>query len=374
MNAVKLVSDEINLFHNDYPDMVVCANGDIIALIRECGPWSHRATFDFPTPLSFFEVEPKMVIYRSVDGGVSFKKENTVFDGFCFDAMIWKLADGRLMAGVVGGEYGLTKDRSKLKGVLHRHLPEMDTVITVDGLKVAFSSDNGHTWEGLTTISIDGWQNLYNLRKGIQAPDGTILVPFTVGYPWQTRHIGLLRSFDGESWGDVSTVAAEPLALSHYSSCPGYWEPSIASLSDGTLVCAMVLDDCSSAAQRAGKEKTRTGVYTDYLPKIMVSFSTDYGFTWSRPQFSGLNGDFPSFVRGCTGAVMLNYVSRYKDRSELHAARSVDAVSWDDKVLYAEDGCNFYCVNGVEFKGSYISAFMKAGSDKLRSTWLLKWH
>ncbi len=371
-----IVAEERNeRFHRDFPDLTVLPDGDVLVLLRECGPWARQATYGFPSPLTFFEIEPQFVLYRSKDRGKTFQRENIVFDGFAFDPTIRVLNDGTLFAGVVAGSSQPTTKRAELTGIFHRHIPEMNTVIGVDGLHFATSVDEGISWEYQPIIAIPGWQNHYNLRKPFQAPDGTLLVPITSGYPWQSRHVGVIRSFDGKNWGDTSVVTKDIHANHSYSAGIGYWEPVIAALRDGTLICVMVQDMQSSAPQRNVSTQPRAGVFTDYLPSLWVSFSTDYGFTWSIPQDSGLRGDFPSIHDLGDGELCLTYTARYPDHSELVCNQTTDGTTWNHmQIIHVEYGANFYYPNStILANGNNLTVFMHAGQDKLRTTHAIVW-
>lgn len=370
-----VAEDRKDMFHRDFPDVAVNKEGDILVFVRECGEWAHSATYDFPAPLTFFETNPTFAIYSSSDKGVSYTRTSSMFDTFGFDPTIKCLKDGRLLAGIVTGTTCKSKDRAQLKGVFHRHLPEMNTVIGVSGVQFAFSYDNGKTWEERENVCIPGWQNHYNVRKAFEAPDGTLLVPITSGYPWQSRHVGVIRSFDGVHWGDPSVIAENINSEFCYSADIGYWEPTIAVLNDGTMVCVVVEDKRSSAPQRFKEVKYRTGVFTDYLPKLFISFSTDYGFTWSVPQDTGLWGDFPSFCKLDNGKLCLTYSARHPDHSEIVCNTTADGVTWsENKCIYKEDKVNFYYPNSINLgDGTNITVFMHAGIDKLRTTRAIRW-
>jgi hypothetical protein len=144
-------------YHADFPALAVAANGDALLLVRRCGPWAREATFGHGRPLTFFETDAEMALYRSTDGGKSWAKESALYRGMAFDPMLCALNDGKLLAGLILGEAGRSRDRTNLRGVLHRHIPQLDTVITVCGVGLWISDDNGRTWRlGPKSRSQDG--------------------------------------------------------------------------------------------------------------------------------------------------------------------------------------------------------------------------
>ncbi len=118
-------------YHADFPALAIAANGDALLLVRRCGPWAHEATFGHERPLTLFEIDAEIVLYRSTDAGRSWTDQGALYRGMAFDPMLCVLQDRRLLAGVIVGEAGRSRDRAKLHGVLHRHIPQLDTVITV---------------------------------------------------------------------------------------------------------------------------------------------------------------------------------------------------------------------------------------------------
>lgn len=318
--------------HTDFPDVTVAPDGTVVMILRRCGQWAHDATLKFERPLTFFEAEAEILTLRSTDGGRSFSEEGCLFTGLAYDPMITTLSDGRLLAGAVIGQAGSPLDRARMQGVLHRHLPQLDTVITVRGVGLWQSADGGRTWPAEPQlVALEGWENTYNLRRPFQLDDDTITMPVTVGYPWRTRYVGLLRSWDeGRSWADPSFVAEDAAGRAHYAAGVGYWQPAMSRTPDGDLVCVCVLDDRDSAPQRPVGEKPLGGFApTDALPRLYRTHSVDSGFTWSLPQDSGLQGDFPSMVALLDGRLLLTHTQRRRDGSSVLAHVSDDGgVAW----------------------------------------------
>ena len=367
-------------YHADFGDVTVAPNGDVLLIVRQCGRWAYEATFRFERPLTFFEAKAEMLVLRSSDLGESFSTETTLFSGLAYDPMICCLADGRLMAGMVVGQAGPGRGRAEMEGVLHRHLPQLDTVITLQGMAVWVSEDDGHTWsEPSETVSLPGWENAYNLRKVFGLCDGTLIMPVTIGYPWRSRYVGLIRSWDGGStWADPSYVAEDPAGRAHYAAGVGYWEPAMAATPEGDMICVCVLDDQGSAPRPAVDSSPGAPVFEpeDALPRLYHTRSVDSGFTWSEPQDSGLRGDFPSMIALPDGRLLLTLTQRGATGSALVAHVSEDGGNtWssDIALLRSDDELLYYPNSVVLQDGCLLTAFMFGGPDQVRSVDLVRW-
>ena len=366
--------------HADFPDVAVAPNGDVLVLLRRCGAWAHEATFRFGRPLTFFETHAEILLLRSRDAGRGFAIERVLHTGLAYDPMVCALPDGALMAGVVVGQAGSRKERARLNGVLHRHLPQLDTVITVQGIGVWLSHGGGDTWAlEPQVVSLPGWENVYNLRKPFPLADGTILLPVAVGYPWRSRYVGLLRSWDGGlTWSDPSFVAEDPAGRAHYGAGTGYWQPAMAATPEGDLVCVCVLDDRDSAPQRTpgAAETGRAFAPAAALPALYRTHSQDSGFTWSVPQPTGLAGDFPSVVRLPDGRLLLTHTQRHTDGSAVLAHTSADGgVTWTQAAVLREaaDGAFYYPNTAILPDGALLTVYMASGPDKVRYVEGARW-
>lgn len=330
-------------YHADFAAVAVTAEGEVVMLARKCGAWARDATFKFGRPLTFFERHAEMIVLRSTDGGGSFNVESRLHAGLAIDPMVFTLADGRVMAGMVVGEAGSPRERAELRGVLHRHLPQLETVITVCGISLWFSRDHGRTWsDPPQLVSLPGWENIYHLRKPVQLADGTILMPITTGYPWRSRFVAVLRSWDdGETWCDPSVVAEDPSGRAYASAGFGYWQPAMALTPAGDLVCVCSLDE--SAVQRSDRLRSdRLGESQDLLrpsaalPSLYRTGSQDSGFTWSQARDTGLEGDFPSLTGLSDGRLVLTCTQRRRDRSAVLACVTDDGLTWGPPLIIRE--------------------------------------
>lgn len=357
-------------YHADFPALAVAANGDALLLVRRCGPWAREATFGHGRPLTFFETDAEMALYRSTDGGKSWAEESALYRGMAFDPMLCALNDGRLIAGLILGEAGCSRDRDKLHGVLHRHIPQLDTVISVRGVGLWISDDNGRTWRAGSEISVAGWEALYNLRSPVQLADDTLLMPLTFGYPWRSRYVGLFRSWDGgTSWGDPSYVAEAPAGRAHYGAGVGYWQPALACLPTGELLCICALDDRSGA-------QTHSSGASPAPASLMRTYSQDSGFTWSEPQPIRLEGDYPHLRLLADGRLLLTHCQRRADGGAVVAHVSEDGgLAWRQvETLNQAAGCIYhYPHTAILPDGAALTAFMVTPPDGVRYVGIVRY-
>lgn len=366
-------------YHADFPDIALAPDGDLVMVLRQCGPWAHEATYAFGRPLTFFEANAQLLVLRSSDGGRSFQPSANLFTGLAYDPVICTLSDGRLMAGAVVGEARPRAERARMHGVLHRHLPQLDTVITLHGMGLWFSEDSGRSWRaGEETVCVPGWENAYNLRTVFQLDDATAVMPVTIGYPWRTRYVGLIRSWDlGQTWGDPSYVAEDAAGRAHYAAGVGYWEPAMAVTPGGDMICVCVEDDRSSAPQReSAAGGLRVFQPASDLPRLMVTYSVDSGFTWSLPEDTGLRGDFPSLCVLPDGRLLLTHTRRLPEGSRVvgHVSGDGGAVWTAETDIATSPDHVFYYPNTVALAdGVLVTAFMTGQPDLVRRVDVVRW-
>jgi len=364
-------------YHADFPAATVTREGDVVMIARKCGQWAHDATFKFRRPLTFFETRAEIVVLRSTDGGSTFVAEASLYTGLAYDPTIVALADGRLMAGAVLGESGSRTNRSSLRGVLHRHLPQLDTVITVRGVGLWFSEDGGRTWlPEPRLVALPGWENVYNLRRPIELADGVMLMPVTTGFPWRSRFVGALRSWDGgETWGDPSIVAEDPAGRAYFGAGLGYWQPAIAVMASGELVCMCVLDE--SGMQLPGRIAEAQDLLKPgtTLPSLYVTRSRDSGLSWCALLDAGLEGDFPALTALPSGDLLLTCTQRRADRSAVIAHVSADGIAWGEPIVIREATDHlFYYPSTVQLPdAALLTTCMASPHDQVRFVEAVRW-
>lgn len=358
-------------YHADFADAALAADGSLHVILRQCGQWAHDATFKFGRPLTFFEAHADILLLCSRDGGRSFEPRPgpPLFHGLAFDPFIARLHDGRLVAGAIVGEAGPRQERARMRGVLHRHLPQLDTMITLDGVALWFSEDHGRSWSAAPVlVDVPNFRDLYNVRKPAELDDGTLLLPLTIGYPWRSRCVALVRSWDGgETWCDGSMVAEDPAGSVHYDAGPGYWEPGLALHPCGDLACVSVLDDPTGGTAAAFGTAKRSALGNAH--PLIMSLSFDSGFTWTQPRALEFQGDFPALVTVPDGQMLLVWTCRDAGTTRLEAALSRDGGRhWGGAhTLYAEAGHALYYPNPVAHDdGTVTVVAMESGPDLVR--------
>ena len=153
----------------------------------------------------------------------------------------------------------------------------------------AFSSDNGVTWQILSTIPLPKGQNIRNIHEihGVEAPDGTLIIQYRnhnctgLGETWQSE-----SADGGKTWSEPHLI------------CKGY----------------------PTHLQVFGKDKLiMTYSFREKPFGIRARISTDYGKNWSSEIIlseDGKNWDFgyPSTVEMTDGSLFtLWYENRGKE-------------------------------------------------------------
>lgn len=364
-------------YHADFPGAAVTTEGDVVMIARTCGQWADDATFRFGRPLTFFETRAEITILRSTDGGATFVAEGSLYNGLAYDPTMVALAGGRLMAGAVLGESGSRADRSSLRGILHRHLPQLHTVITVRGVGLWVSDDGGRTWSPEPQlVALPGWENIYNLRRPVQLVDGVILMPVTTGFPWRSRFVGVLRSWDGgEMWGDPSIVAEDPAGRAYFGAGLGYWQPAIALTPNGEIICVCVLDESGMRLPGRGPEVQDLLKPGTELPALYQTRSTDAGLSWREPKPAGLEGDFPALTMLPSGELLLTCTQRRAHHSAVIASVSADGSAWGEPLALREaaDHLFYYPSTVLLPDGALLTVFMTSPPDQVRFVEAVRW-
>ncbi len=351
-------------YHADFPSIARAEDDSLVVILRKCGSWAYEANFQRNIG-TFFDADTEIIVIRSTDGGQTFEPiaDNPVFAGLTCDPAIRRLAGGRLMACAIVGEAGPRSQRQQMKGVLHRHFPRFDTVITFEGVGVRFSEDNGLTW-GEQTLAIPfAPESLYNMRKPVELADGTLMMPLAVGYPWRSRFVGIIRSWDrGLSWGDESYIAEDPQGRYRWVTGTDYWEPALGLQANGRLICVYV---------ESRKDKS-----TGFHGQLLYSHSGDAGYTWTLPTPTGLQGSFPSLTTLRDGGYLLTFSSRYGSTGTVEAAFSSDGHTWERRLaLRSEPDHTFYYPDSIELPdGDILTVYMTSPPTKVRIVEAVRWH
>ena len=351
-------------YHADFPSIAVAEDNSVLIILRQCGPWAYEANFEHHIG-TFFDADTEMIIIRSTDGARSFHAiaNNPVFEGLACDPVMLRLADGRIMAGSIVGEAGPRAQRHQMKGVLHRHFPRIDTVITFEGVAVRLSEDNGLSWGEPRLVVPYPPESLYGLRKPVELADGTLLMPLAVGYPWRSRFVGIIRSWDGgQQWGDESYIAEDPQGRCRWATGTDYWRPALGLGPNAELICVYV--------------EGRKDSSSDFTGQLLCSRSGDAGFTWGQPQPLGLVGSFPSLTRLSDGRYLLTFVSSHSSVGSVEVVFSSDGgATWEPRLaLRTASDHLFYYPDSVELPdGDIFTVYMTAPPSKVRIVEAVRW-
>jgi hypothetical protein len=184
------------------------------------------------------------------------------------------------------------------------------------------SEDNGETWSDPIPVNTSpiaesglGPYTVGGSGAGhiIELPDGGLLMPLhgtltsREGLPSETTRSFLLRSDDGGyNWEYWATVAHDP------SNIIRWWEPGMARLNDGKLVCLLRTDH---------RPRRR-------IDNLWFTYSEDDGITWSPPQRTSLWG-FPADVIQLQDGRVLGIYGYRRAPWGVRGCVSEDGLSWD---------------------------------------------
>ncbi|NUQ65562.1 MAG: exo-alpha-sialidase [Pirellulales bacterium] len=161
------------------------------------------------------------------------------------------------------------------------------------------SADNGSSWSPLQEVHPAPLVQPCGNGPVLRLPDGRLLAAFECykafndPAPWSSRSAVIFSSDEGQRWQQPLVVAADPGHLRFF------WDQHVHRLRDGSVVDIMWSDD------RRHPEKS----------EIYLTRSTDSGSTWSRPQSTGIAGQFSTLLELADGRLALIYVARSGDPS-----------------------------------------------------------
>jgi hypothetical protein len=185
------------------------------------------------------------------------------------------------------------------------------------------SSDNGLTWGPLCEIPVAPFTQACGNGPILRLPDGRWLAAFELykSYddpsPWSARSAVAFSADDGKSWASPVIVAADPAHLR------SYWDQHIQILADGTLLGLNWTDHRNQPGRS----------------EITQFISRDSGATWSKPEATGLFGQYSIPLPLADSRLMLFYVVRHDDSAIRIAVSSDGGKQWrrrEDWVLYSQ--------------------------------------
>ncbi|MGC9317202.1 MAG: sialidase family protein [Armatimonadota bacterium] len=261
--------------HCGFPDLILLQSGELLAHFRE-GP-GHVGR----------GVIRQM---RSTDGGETWSDPVTIFADPEWDSRSHctgiELESGTILLG------------------FYRHRTGADGGFTL--ARVLRSTDGGESYEVIDLPNPYTDTYVYNIGRPIQLPDGTVLMPLHGEVPETgMKATGIIRSGDdGRTWGDFSLIA---------HGTRDYWEANVALLPGGELLAM---------------NRSEPG------PWMWQCRSSDYGYTWTEPESSGMRGDVGELLVLDSGNIMCAYRSQEPGTADTRASISRDnGHTWTDEIV-----------------------------------------
>jgi hypothetical protein len=143
-------------------------------------------------------------------------------------------------------------------------------------------------------------------------------------------------------------------------------------------VCVCVLDDRDSAPpRRPGDSGASTPTMPNAsLPPLYVTYSQDSGFTWSAPQPTGLDGDYPDLALLPDGSLLLTHTQRRSGASAVLAHVSADGgANWQPVgvIRQGEEYLFHYAHTVVLPDGIFLTVCMATPPDGVRVVEAVRW-
>ena len=278
--------------HAWHPSLVVLESGELVA------------SFDLGEAVE--SADYTTYIARSSDGGITWSEPARFFDDPQAPGVTHGVRISRVRSGEIVG-YGCRSYHDPEEGILNHanlgHSP-MDLI----GLR---SSDDGHTWTALETITppLDG-PAFEICHSVVELQDGRWLWPMSNWTDWNgeapngVRALALVSHDKGASWPEHVEI------FDGWNRGVLHWEQSVTQLSDGRLL----------AVAWAYNTKTRKTEPTPY------AISTD-GHTFSPPRPTSLQGQTAKLLPSPDGRILCVY--RRDDQPGLWANLSeLDGDDW----------------------------------------------
>lgn len=161
------------------------------------------------------------------------------------------------------------------------------------------STDKGLTWSDIRPISTAPQVQACGNGAMTRLPDGQLAVAFETYKhwddctPWSARAFIVKSSDDGKTWDAPIVIAADDAHHRHY------WDQTLHTLADGTLLSVGWMDDDRNIGQS----------------QITAARSRDNGATWSNCEPLGIAGQFAELVTLPDGHLVMVYVLRAGDPS-----------------------------------------------------------
>lgn len=188
----------------------------------------------------------------------------------------------------------------------------------------SYSDDNGTTWSELREIDTAPLVQPCGNGAMVLLHDGRLLAAFETykhfddATPWSARSAVITSSDHGRSWHPPQIVGEDS---SHFRF---YWDQHVHQLRDNTLIDICWVDDRRELGQS----------------DIVSARSFDAGRTWTKPESTGIPGQFSTMVELADGRLVLLYVRRTGDPSiRIRIGRAEAELTWeseDSLILYSQ--------------------------------------
>ncbi|MBQ8741848.1 MAG: exo-alpha-sialidase [Clostridia bacterium] len=223
------------------------------------------------------------------------------------------------------------------------------------GSFIRISKDSGKSWSEKIKVPVSA------PHGPIKLSDGRLLYlgrETDSNIEQKDRHICAAESKDGgKSWNIISKIDF-PDGYTGES----MHEPHVVELSNGSLLGAI-------------RWHTDNPDYALSL-SILLSYSNDGGYTWTKPQPTGIQGIPPHLMRHSSGAVILSYADRYIKPGEKVKISYDDGKTFGEELvldvpLEAEAG--YPCTVELPDKSLFTVYYQRLKGDKSPSILYTKW-
>ncbi len=281
-------------------------NGDIVVVFNDMRGRMH---LDFDS----------IALVRSTDNGESWDPASKVSVWSCTDHFgsdtpsVTQLVDGTLLVNFLMTSF---VRRPGIFGDFGPQSVNLNQLDEKEGVWLARSADNGHTWREVYKASTAPVRWGQCVDEVVEAADGTLFMA-AQGMLHTRRTIAtsshesyrtfLLRSDNqGVDWEHWSTIAYDPSHIISFS------EPALGYTADGKLLCMM----------RTMHQPRRRH------QQLWFAYSDDEGESWSEAQATNLWGYPADFTRLRDGRMLCTYGFR-RDPWGVRACISDDGLQWD---------------------------------------------
>jgi hypothetical protein len=280
------------------------SNGEVLVVFNECRERRH-------------DDSDSIIMLRSSDNGESFptSKRQVIYPyshHFGTDTpSIVQLSDGSLVVNFVMSAQkfsrGITEDFGAQSEGGYQHMWDKD------GVWLTRSFDLGKTWDPVYKADIAPLRYGQPIDEVLELPSGSLLMACSGKKDrrnlesTETRRSFVIRSDNkGLDWEYLGTIAYDPANIT------AFWEPTITRTSNGTIV---------SMLRAVAEPRLRQD-------NMWVAYSTDEGFSWSRPERTPLWGYPADLICLHDGRILATYGHR-RDPYCIRGCLSGDGIHWN---------------------------------------------